>query len=156
MLSAIAVYISDVRAFYFSALFKRTISTPESTSVRTWFVIFRSPESAQTYPCNWTTLNTHKQAGFTISANQSHAAPVYTFEMTETEQKIIRKAAAGDRLAFRELVLEHSHAMFRLAWRLTCDESTASGGMHKSGFIGNTVNATGIHRRHASIAMVTG
>lgn len=76
--------------------------------------------------------------------------------MTETEQKIIRKAAAGDRLAFRELVLEHSHAMFRLAWRLTCDESTASGGMHKSGFIGNTVNATGIHRRHASIAMVTG
>jgi RNA polymerase sigma-70 factor (ECF subfamily) len=45
--------------------------------------------------------------------------------MTETEQKIIRKAAAGDRLAFRELVLEHSHAMFRLAWRLTCDESAA-------------------------------
>ena len=58
-------------------------------------------------------------------ANQKRQSSVYTFEMTETEQKIVRKAAAGDRLAFRELVLEHSHAMFRLAWRLTCDESTA-------------------------------
>lgn len=28
-------------------------------------------------------------------------------------------------MAFRELVLEYSHAMFRLAWRLTSDESTA-------------------------------
>ena len=28
-------------------------------------------------------------------------------------------------MAFRELVLEHSHAMFRLAWRLTCDNSAA-------------------------------
>ena len=28
-------------------------------------------------------------------------------------------------MAFRELVLEHSHAMFRLAWRLTSDESAA-------------------------------
>ena len=45
--------------------------------------------------------------------------------MGQTEQKIIRKAAAGDRVAFRELVLEHSHAMFRLAWRLTSDESVA-------------------------------
>ena len=45
--------------------------------------------------------------------------------MGQTEQKIIRKAAAGDRAAFRELVLEHSHAMFRLAWRLTSDESAA-------------------------------
>ena len=45
--------------------------------------------------------------------------------MGQTEQKIIRKAAAGDRVAFRELVLEHSHAMFRLAWRLTSDESAA-------------------------------
>jgi len=45
--------------------------------------------------------------------------------MSQTEQKIIRKAAAGDRSAFRELVLEHSHAMFRLAWRLTGNESAA-------------------------------
>ena len=45
--------------------------------------------------------------------------------MSRTEQKIIRKAALGDRAAFRELVLEHSHAMFRLAWRLTSDEGAA-------------------------------
>jgi RNA polymerase sigma-70 factor (ECF subfamily) len=45
--------------------------------------------------------------------------------MNESEQQIIRRAAAGDRMAFRELVLEHSHAMFRVAWRLTCDESAA-------------------------------
>jgi RNA polymerase sigma-70 factor (ECF subfamily) len=45
--------------------------------------------------------------------------------MSQTEQKIIRKAASGDRAAFRELVLEHSHAMFRLAWRLTSDETAA-------------------------------
>jgi RNA polymerase sigma-70 factor (ECF subfamily) len=45
--------------------------------------------------------------------------------MSKAEQKTIRKAAAGDRVAFRELVLEHSHAMFRLAWRLTGDESLA-------------------------------
>ena len=38
---------------------------------------------------------------------------------------MIRKAAAGDRMAFRELVLENSHAMFRLAWRMTSDESAA-------------------------------
>jgi len=58
-------------------------------------------------------------------ANLRRGPPVYTSEMGQTEQKIIRKAAAGDRTAFRELVLEHSHAMFRLAWRLTSDESTA-------------------------------
>ena len=52
-------------------------------------------------------------------------APVYTPEMNENEQQIIRKAAAGDRVAFRALVLEHSHAMFRLAWRLTSDEAAA-------------------------------
>jgi RNA polymerase sigma-70 factor (ECF subfamily) len=52
-------------------------------------------------------------------------SPVYTSEMSQNEQKIIRKAAAGDRSAFRELVLEHSHAMFRLAWRLCSDEHTA-------------------------------
>jgi RNA polymerase sigma-70 factor (ECF subfamily) len=51
--------------------------------------------------------------------------PVYTSEMSQNEQKTIRKAAAGDRAAFRELVLEHSHAMFRLAWRLSSDESAA-------------------------------
>ena len=45
--------------------------------------------------------------------------------MSQTEHNIIRKAAAGDRTAFRELVLEHSHAMFRLAWRLVSDESIA-------------------------------
>jgi len=45
--------------------------------------------------------------------------------MSKTEQKIISKAATGDRTAFRELVLEHSHAMFRLAWRLTGDQSIA-------------------------------
>lgn len=45
--------------------------------------------------------------------------------MTHSEQEIVKKAAAGDRVAFRELVLEHSHAMFRLAWRLTCDEGLA-------------------------------
>jgi RNA polymerase sigma-70 factor, ECF subfamily len=45
--------------------------------------------------------------------------------MTNSEQQTVRKAVNGDRLAFRELVLEHSHAMFRLAWRLTCDESLA-------------------------------
>jgi RNA polymerase sigma-70 factor (ECF subfamily) len=45
--------------------------------------------------------------------------------MSQSEQKIIRKAAAGDRAAFRELVLVHSHAMFRLSWRLTNDESAA-------------------------------
>jgi len=45
--------------------------------------------------------------------------------MSQSEQKIIRKAAKGDRAAFRQLVLEHSHAMFRLAWRLSGDESAA-------------------------------
>jgi len=45
--------------------------------------------------------------------------------MSENEQKIIRRAAKGDRAAFRELVLEHSHAMFRLAWRLSGDENAA-------------------------------
>ena len=28
-------------------------------------------------------------------------------------------------MAFRELVLAHSHAMFRIAWRLTCDQGIA-------------------------------
>jgi len=58
-------------------------------------------------------------------ANQTPHPPVYTSEMTHSEQEIVKKAASGDRVAFRELVLEHSHAMFRLAWRLTGDESLA-------------------------------
>lgn len=45
--------------------------------------------------------------------------------MSQSEEKTIRKAANGDRLAFRELVLEHSQAMFRLAWRLTGDPAAA-------------------------------
>ena len=45
--------------------------------------------------------------------------------MSQTEQKIIRRAARGDRAAFRELVLEHSHSMFRLAWRLSGEETAA-------------------------------
>ena len=45
--------------------------------------------------------------------------------MSEAELKTIRKAAAGDRMAFRELVLEHSPALFRLAWRLTGDQALA-------------------------------
>ena len=45
--------------------------------------------------------------------------------MSKSEEKTIRKAAAGDRMAFRDLVLEHSHAMFRLAWRLTGDQVSA-------------------------------
>jgi len=45
--------------------------------------------------------------------------------MGETEHKTIKAAARGDRMAFRQLVLDHSHAMFRLAWRLCNDESMA-------------------------------
>lgn len=60
-----------------------------------------------------------------MRANRLPEPRVYTAEMTKTEQKTVRKAAAGDRVAFRELVLEHSHAMFRLAWRLTGDEAAA-------------------------------
>jgi len=45
--------------------------------------------------------------------------------MSQTEQKIIRRAAKGDRAAFRQLVLEHSHSMFRLAWRLSGEETAA-------------------------------
>ena len=45
--------------------------------------------------------------------------------MGETELKRISDAAKGDRMAFRQLVLDHSHAMFRVAWRLCNDESIA-------------------------------
>ena len=60
-----------------------------------------------------------------MQANHSRGLRVYTGEMSNNEQKIIRKAAAGNRMAFRQLVLEHSHAMLRLAWGLTGDESAA-------------------------------
>ena len=45
--------------------------------------------------------------------------------MGDAEQKTISAAARGDRMAFRQLVLDHSHAMFRVAWRLCNDESIA-------------------------------
>jgi RNA polymerase sigma-70 factor (ECF subfamily) len=45
--------------------------------------------------------------------------------MSESEHTTIRQAAAGDRMAFRTLVLDHSPALFRLAWRLTGDEGLA-------------------------------
>ena len=45
--------------------------------------------------------------------------------MKQSEEKTIQKAAAGDRLAFRDLVLDHSQAIFRLAWRLTGDQVAA-------------------------------
>jgi RNA polymerase sigma-70 factor (ECF subfamily) len=45
--------------------------------------------------------------------------------MSQSEQITIEKAIAGDRMAFRELVLEHSRAMFRLAWRMTGEEASA-------------------------------
>ena len=45
--------------------------------------------------------------------------------MHESERETISKAAGGDRLAFRALVMDHSQAMFRLAWRLTADEHMA-------------------------------
>jgi RNA polymerase sigma-70 factor (ECF subfamily) len=45
--------------------------------------------------------------------------------MGEAEQQTISAAARGDRMAFRQLVLENSHAMFRVAWRLCNDENLA-------------------------------
>ena len=45
--------------------------------------------------------------------------------MGEEEQKIISAAARGDRMAFRQLVLDNSRAMFRVAWRLCNDEAIA-------------------------------
>ena len=45
--------------------------------------------------------------------------------MGEAEQKTISAAARGDRMAFRQLVLDHSRAMFRVAWRLCNDEAIA-------------------------------
>jgi len=62
---------------------------------------------------------------FRLEPNRARHSRVYTPEMPQTEQKTLRKAMKGDRAAFRELVLEHSHAMFRLAWRLTSDETAA-------------------------------
>ena len=37
----------------------------------------------------------------------------------------VARAKRGDREAFRELVERHSHHLFRLAWRLTGNESDA-------------------------------
>lgn len=62
---------------------------------------------------------------FSVVANLSDITHVYTSEMSQTEQKIILKAVRRNRPAFRQLVLEHSHAMFRLAWRLSGDEGAA-------------------------------
>ena len=45
--------------------------------------------------------------------------------MSPTERQVIEKAAKGDRMAFHRLVMEHSHAMFRLAWRLSGEEGAA-------------------------------
>lgn len=45
--------------------------------------------------------------------------------MSRSEEKTVRKAAAGDRLAFRDLVMEHSNDVFRLAWRLAGNATTA-------------------------------
>jgi RNA polymerase sigma-70 factor (ECF subfamily) len=58
-------------------------------------------------------------------ANRFRHAHVYTSEMGETEHKTISAAVRGDRMAFRQLVLDHSHAMFRVAWRLCNDENMA-------------------------------
>lgn len=78
------------------------------------------PFSALYQPCR-----SAEFSHFAILANQTANSPVYTFEMTRAEQQIIRRAAAGDRLAFRQLVLDHSHAMFRLAWRISGDQNAA-------------------------------
>lgn len=45
--------------------------------------------------------------------------------MSEMSQQWVRRAIAGDRSAFRSLVVEHSNAMFRLACRVTGNESAA-------------------------------
>lgn len=45
--------------------------------------------------------------------------------MSQSEQHTIARAAAGDRIAYHRLVLEHSDAVFRVAWRLMRDESLA-------------------------------
>jgi RNA polymerase sigma-70 factor (ECF subfamily) len=45
--------------------------------------------------------------------------------MGEAEQKTISAAVSGDRMAFRQLVLDNSHAMFRVAWRLCNDDGMA-------------------------------
>ena len=45
--------------------------------------------------------------------------------MNEPDQHIVQRAIDGDRSAFRQLVLEHSEHVFRLAWRLTSDEALA-------------------------------
>lgn len=46
--------------------------------------------------------------------------------METSELKIIQKAQRGDRMAFRQLVMEHSERVFRLAWRLMGSEDAAN------------------------------
>ncbi|GAB4190727.1 MAG: RNA polymerase sigma factor SigM [Wenzhouxiangellaceae bacterium] len=45
--------------------------------------------------------------------------------MNKTPDHILQRAAAGDHQAFRQLVLDHSHHVQRLALRLTMDPSSA-------------------------------
>jgi len=45
--------------------------------------------------------------------------------MEWTDHEAARRAAAGDHAAFRVLVERHSHAIFRLAFRMTCNEQDA-------------------------------
>ncbi len=41
------------------------------------------------------------------------------------DSQLVQHAAAGDRMAFRQLVLEHSSALYRVALRITAEESAA-------------------------------
>jgi RNA polymerase sigma-70 factor (ECF subfamily) len=45
--------------------------------------------------------------------------------MLESEEAALKRARRGDRDAFRTLVEQHSRAVFRLAWRMTGNESDA-------------------------------
>ena len=45
--------------------------------------------------------------------------------MTDTSQQWVQRARKGDRTAFRNLVVEHSTAMYRLACRLTGSDTAA-------------------------------
>ena len=54
--------------------------------------------------------------------------------MSRNEEQTVKRAMAGDRPAFRELVLDHSQAMFRVAWRLA-GESAAADDIVQEAFI---------------------
>lgn len=45
--------------------------------------------------------------------------------MSSQEEQRVRRSLRGDQRAFRELVIAHSPAMLRLAFRLTCDHGAA-------------------------------